>query len=108
MLSNQVERMDTLISTTNHRLDDYRKEMDRIREEEVTRRVHLAESLIAYQRTTFDAIAQKANRSDVVLDVFRGNKAVQAGLVAFALVLTPVVADHWRMLYERIAGLGFF
>ena len=92
--------MDKLVDTTNHRLDDFRDDMD-------THKTQLAQSLLASQTVIAAAVERKADKADLVVTVFRKNKAVQVVTGALALTMTPVIIDHWRMLVERFSSLSF-
>lgn len=69
-------RMDTLVETTNHRLDNYS-----------------------------NALAAKADVAGLGVALARhitGSKLFQAGGFLFVVISIPVVLDHWRLLLERM------
>lgn len=93
-----TRRMDTLIETTNHRLDEFRDEMAR-REAVGTARQETFESVVS------TLVAGKANRNELITDVFRKNRAVQAILAAIFLSIAPMAVDHWGLFLERLKDL---
>lgn len=98
----QGERIDELVSTTNHRLDDFRADRD-------SHRTELAQAMLAHQQIVSAAVAQKADRSEIGTGIIwreiKTSRTLQGALGVLVVVLSPVVIENWRMLMESIRGL---
>lgn len=87
------ERMDDLSEATNHRLDDFRSDMDE-------RRAQAAQAILAYQATMRAALEAKADKKDLVLN-FATNRTVRIVTALIVCALTPVIVDHWTSWVEQ-------
>ncbi len=99
----QVTRMDTLVDTTNHRLDDFRRDM-------TDHRTQTATVLLANQKVLADAVAQKVDKKDLeALPLFwneiKHNRALQGIIFTCGVALSPVVAFNWASLVESVRGI---
>lgn len=95
----QGSRLDTLVNTTNHRLDDFTNQME-------SNRLEAAIAVGKITPTAIGAISAK-DVAGILVGQLTRSRLVWFGLVAYLFIGLPVVVNNWAIILQHLNNLPF-